>query len=42
MFLMNEGKNHRAFDCLSRWVASQPQGGFVKYGYIGREDLRVR
>lgn len=31
-------RSDRASNCLSAWIAEHPDVGFVKYGFIGREQ----
>jgi hypothetical protein len=42
LIFLSEGKRFgRQSRCLSRWLMKQPDDGFQKYGFIGREDNRV-
>jgi len=36
VFLVGDGGGARRIDCLSRWIRSQPEEGFQRYGFISR------
>jgi hypothetical protein len=38
IFISDGERRKRRIDCLSQWIASQPDGGFQRYGFIGREQ----
>jgi hypothetical protein len=40
--LLADDTSEDDLNCLSAWIAEHPQSGFLKYGFIGREQQESR
>jgi hypothetical protein len=36
--LLADDQSESAYNCLSAWIAKHPKSGFLKFGFIGREQ----